>query len=762
MRLLKLLPNGEFHMTEKFLDDRIPRYAILSHTWGGQEVIFEDVFKGLGEHKHKAGYEKVKFCGEQAAKDDIQYFWVDSCCIDKSSSAELQEAITSMFRWYQRAAKCYVYLSDVSIREKRKRDESLRNTWERALRESKWFTRGWTLQELLAPTYVEFFSKEGSRLGDKQSLEQEIQEITGIPISALRGSVLSHFSAEQKFNWAKHRKTTREEDWVYSLLGVFGISIPVMYGEGRENAVRRLRNEIDNASKDQECLRHLYVTDPDADKIRIEETKGGLIVDSYHWVLENHDFIQWINNQQNHLLWIKGDPGKGKTMLLCGIIDELKKSTAETHLLSYFFCQATDSRINNSTAVLRGLLYVLIKQQPSLISHLRKQHNYAGKNLFDDANAWVALAEIFTNVLQDPSLKTTYLIIDALDECTIGCSKLVAFISEKSSVFPRVKWLVSSRNWPSIEERLDKAGRKVRLCLELNAESISAAVRSYIRYQVHRLAQEKKYDNSTREVVVDYLSANAKDTFLWVALVCQNLEKISRGRVRARLNSFLPGLDSFYDRMMKQICESEDSQLYKQILALVASVYKPITLAELASLIDMLEDISEDVESLKEIVGLCGSFLTIREGIIYFVHQSAKDYLYGTACVEIFPYGNQKAHNKIFSRSLKIMSRTLQQDICSLRNPGISIDQVKSLNLDPLDSVRYSCLYWVDHLLESNNNTGGIASVDLEDGGSVHKFLCQKFLYWLEALSLIESLSSGIVIIRKLENRLQVSINYYI
>src|SRR5436305_2223242 len=157
--------------------------------------------------------------------------------------------------------------------------------------------------------------------------------------------------------------------------------------------------------------------------MRIEETKGGLLEDSYHWILENSDFQQWRNDQQSRLLWIKGDPGEGKTMLLCGIVNELKKSLAKTDLLYYFFCQATDSRINNATAVLRGLVYLLVDQQPSLISHIRKKHDHAGKALFEDTNTWVALCEIFTDMMQDPSLNTTYMIINALNKCVIDLPK---------------------------------------------------------------------------------------------------------------------------------------------------------------------------------------------------------------------------------------------------------------------------------------------------------------------------------------------------
>jgi hypothetical protein len=177
-------------------------------------------------------------------------------------------------------------------------------------------------------------------------------------------------------------------------------------------------------------------------------------------------------------------------------------------------------------------------------------------------------------------------------------------------------------------------------------------------------------------------------------------------------------------------------------------------LIELTSLIDELEDMSDDIESLQEIIGYCGSFLTIREDVIYFVHQSAKDYLLGKAFKEIFPSGMEGTHHDIFLRSLEVMSKTLRQDVYSLSAPGFSIDQLKQPNPDPLAAARYSCLYWVDHLL--NRITTETNSSDLKDGGSVNKFLCQNYLYWLEALSLIRGLPRGIVIIRNLESKLNV------
>jgi hypothetical protein len=154
-----------------------------------------------------------------------------------------------MFRWYQNAARCYVYLSGISAADYRSGQQS-GLAWESAFRAHRWFTRGWTLQELLAPASVEFFTQDGRRLGDKKSLEQQIHEITGITIPALRERDFAQFDAKERFRWAEKRQTTHEEDWAYCLLGIFGIFMPLIYGEGKAHAIRRLKNEIDAKSRD--------------------------------------------------------------------------------------------------------------------------------------------------------------------------------------------------------------------------------------------------------------------------------------------------------------------------------------------------------------------------------------------------------------------------------------------------------------------------------------------------------------------------------
>ncbi|KAH7027799.1 kinesin light chain 1 [Microdochium trichocladiopsis] len=233
MRLLQRDEANKYTFTADLPADSAPPYAILSHTWGADEKI---------------GYRKIQFCADQAQRHGLQHFWVDTCCIDKSDAIELQTAINSMFRWYRSAERCYVFLSDVSCPSASSQQLGVMS-WEAAFRGSRWFTRGWTLQELIAPQIVEFYSKEGVFLGDKRSLEAVIRDVTGIPARALRNAPLSEFTTSEREAWVRNRETKYEEDMAYSLLGIFGVYIPLIYGEGREQAQRRLREEVQKSVK---------------------------------------------------------------------------------------------------------------------------------------------------------------------------------------------------------------------------------------------------------------------------------------------------------------------------------------------------------------------------------------------------------------------------------------------------------------------------------------------------------------------------------
>ncbi|KAF2199771.1 HET-domain-containing protein [Delitschia confertaspora ATCC 74209] len=232
MRLL----NAHTLKLESF-SSNIPPYVILSHTWSEGEVTFEDIDKPHAPYM--PGYGKIKYCCEQAVSDGFEYVWIDTCCIDKRSSSELSEAINSMYRWYWDADICYAYLADVLSGEVTSR-----------FGDSRWFTRGWTLQELLAPSVVEFYTSDWERIGTKSSLLDAVSYATGIEHGFLcdRRNV-THASIAERFSWASSRETTREEDTAYCLLGIFDINMPLLYGEGKKAFVR-LQLELMKVSSD--------------------------------------------------------------------------------------------------------------------------------------------------------------------------------------------------------------------------------------------------------------------------------------------------------------------------------------------------------------------------------------------------------------------------------------------------------------------------------------------------------------------------------
>ena len=234
---MKLLNTNSIRL-EEFIGQNIPEYAILSHTWEDDEVSFQDLQDPW--HTGKKGFAKIFKTCQLAAAAGIRYAWVDTCCIDKSSSAELTESINSMFSWYSQASECYVYLSDMSSSA----------SFTTAFPHSRWLTRGWTLQELIAPEKVNFFDQGWNFKGSKSGLSQYLATVTGIdPAILSRSKGPAAIPVAQRMAWAASRSTTRVEDTAYCLFGIFGVNMPLLYGEG-EKAFRRLQEHIIQSTPD--------------------------------------------------------------------------------------------------------------------------------------------------------------------------------------------------------------------------------------------------------------------------------------------------------------------------------------------------------------------------------------------------------------------------------------------------------------------------------------------------------------------------------
>lgn len=481
-------------------------------------------------------------------------------------------------------------------------------------------------------------------------------------------------------------------------------------------------NTINFMQSADECLHRLHVTDPRHDKERIEDTKGGLLPECYDWVLQHDDFRRWHDDQAQRLLWIRGDPGKGKTMLLCGIINELEATPDQKTPLPYFFCDASDERLCSATAVLRGLIPMLLKYDSRLRRHVKEKYDEQGSQLFDGTNAWYAMSDIFMKMLDDLKLQSVRLIIDALDECLIDLEKLLTLIT-KTSQSTTAKWLVSSRHCPRIENHLRHTAQN--RSLEINEDLVSTAVSKYIEFKVSELKQLLDYNDETASGVRNYLLCHANDTFLWVALVCQELRNTDPWDALEEVKLFPSGLNALYQRMMQQIIDQKRHvELRKQILALVATAFRPLSLTECIKLIEC-HNRSDYPEFYQSIVRTCGSFLAIREDTIYFVHQSAKEFLLdksSTTFQQILPRGLTDQHHIIFSRSLDVLSVTLKRDIYELKKPGCSIKDISPPSPDPLASLKYLSTHWVDHG-EAARLAENPAWGDLQEDGTVHTFL---------------------------------------
>ena len=503
MRLLTRQSNGKLCLTRKFLPDTTPPYAILSHTWGddSQELTYEDLSEGTGQRK--SGYKKLLFCAEQAAKDGLHHFWVDTCCIKKSSDAELSSSINSMFRWYQRANKCYAFLSDVSINENE--DSHITKRWEQAFRKSRWFTRGWTLQELLAPASVEFFSVEGQRLGDRISLKTQIHEITGIALPALEGKPLHAFAVSERNSWAANRVTTIDEDMAYCLIGIFDVSMSSRYGEGKEKAIERLNNKIrkrDDATASNQNINGTDVVDkvtvdaiirwldpPDHYtnyQIALEQRQAGTGL----WFLQHESYQNWIAGTKK-FFWLHGIAGCGKSILSSTIIEDLLKRAEDiSSTIVYFYFDFNDPQKRRTDLMVRSIMAQLLRQCDDISDTVADLFLSCEKgNRQPPLKAYLEVLRL--TISQIPRV---FLVLDALDECDERKELLESIATISGWGLDDLHVLLTSRRERDIEVNVEQVVSSENV-ISLQSDRVDPDIRAYI---VERLSEDRSLEKWAR------------------------------------------------------------------------------------------------------------------------------------------------------------------------------------------------------------------------------------------------------------------------
>ncbi|KAI0516690.1 hypothetical protein F5B22DRAFT_655854 [Xylaria bambusicola] len=571
MRLLKALEDGQLTLT-KDLTSNIPPYAIL--------LIRGDITKDTA--KHKNGYKKIEFCAQKATSDSLAYFWVDSCCIDKSNNTELTTAINSMFKWYQNAAKCYVYLSDVSCSRLRRRDDA----WKSAFRHSKWFTRGWTLQELIAPSVL--------------THRRLIHQLTGISGPALRGAPLSEFSRRERLLWAEGRITKLEEDRAYSLIGLFEISLPLVYGEGVKLAFRRLEEEIDKQEaferrdrlpdhrscsvssspfkakeRMEPCLQSLLFPEMNTRRLSVENPADETCL----WLFSHQLYQDWFIGKGENLIFLKGKPGAGKSTLMKEAFRRalLERHDSEDRVAAFFFNGKAGPLEKSALGLYRSVLYQLLPGNQDLERFCTLwEEKFSGYyNNEQKGGTWntVELQNFFSSMFRHRRTKRTIIFIDALDECKEkNIQRIVGFwervTDQASYTAARLSVCISIRDFPGITA----SGSEAIIVQNNNSHDITTYVEQKFMRSI--AAEEPQW-----KLLKDGILYKSSGVFLWVVLVVDDLLK--RRNDGGSIQYLLKQLDTVPDQLQHLFSPVKPLRLYEwhHILAFIRKP-PPLSLQE--------------------------------------------------------------------------------------------------------------------------------------------------------------------------------------
>ncbi|KAL4864042.1 hypothetical protein BDV12DRAFT_205946 [Aspergillus spectabilis] len=507
---------------------------------------------------------------------------------------------------------------------------------------------------------------------------------------------------------------------------------------------------------DRICLRALRCPDSLAVKNRLKESKDRLVHQSIEWILEDSQYKDWANGDEVGLLWIKGGAGKGKTMLSIGLIEQLARARAqdESTVVIYSFCQNADYELNTLEAILKGLILQLANQQPELKESLRRRWDTIQESFSEDVTSWQSLWNILFEMLARCKYSRVYMVVDALDECQDDdVVDFLKSIVRKGLDHPgKIKWMLTSRPWDGAERVLLAGQDQVQINLdgEHNSQSVSGAVEAYITSKVEELSRQHKYGATLKSEIEAELTERSEGTFLWVSLVCKALESVCRDNALSIVQSLPPGLHAFYDRVLNQLNQGELAEVQKcmRLLKAMMTVYRPLKVAEVASVIGLTDD--EDI--IRALVDCCASFIRLREDHIEFVHQSARDYLAGENGLSILDSRGRFGHEEIVLACLSYLSECLKPNLVDLPRPDSTRDSLEGLENKPkngiLSRVDYAAMFWVSHLKNTSNDS---------DKSQASVFLNTKLLEWLECLSLLDRLPKAIDALRALEEILKLA-----
>ena len=503
---------------------------------------------------------------------------------------------------------------------------------------------------------------------------------------------------------------------------------------------------------DYPSIQALFVTDPTDDMQMIANKKDRLLERTDLWMLKDATYLKWLKEDRSRVLWLHGDPGKGKTMLAIALIEEFTKKMQQVEsnpkqALVYFFCDTQDDRRRTASLILRGITYQILCQHPYLAVYLRNEYEKQREQLFTSRNSLQALWRIFNTIVKNSHLQELYVVIDALDECDMDSMEtllvlLEPYIDLQEDYFEQsdqkhldcpIKWLLTSRNELRIKQPLTGS---LDISLEENASHVDDVVLRFIDFKVKQLTRVKHYDETLRSLVEEKLREKAEGTFLWVALACRELSKPSVRSVDTQevLLQLPSGIIPLYTRIMDQVLTSSDEKsiLYiKSILQSMVVAIRPLTLPELAVVAGLPKQYQRSVYVLEEYVQQCGSMVTVRQRHAHFVHLSAKTYLQQAQFVDLSAGTHllENGRGTIVSKDLRVEHRNvavhclkyvydesrhwIEAEDLSTSRANISGDAMRAEKAG-MAWPEYPMLFWIDHARDASDDIAD--QIDLNSG----------------------------------------------
>jgi WD40 repeat protein len=559
------------------------------------------------------------------------------------------------------------------------------------------------------------------------------------------------------------RELTGWDNWAESLGMIFtaetalDCDMKVYFNSEIYSILRELRDKARREVRRlaQQDLRDIFHVDPKHEIEEIEGRRDHLIEGTWEWIRkrpEFRDFCDWDNVHSSRLLWITGTTGVGKTYLGIAIIRELEllRETSGGPCTSYFFIQGSSVDFDNPRAALRCLIWMLLREQPWLMSHYHETFDPAGREVLNNKEtSFYTLRDIFRRIVRDPRLSKVYFILEGVDECSDSERhhriELLDLIRSTLSTTLNIKWLVSSVGEPGIKSQLKKCEGFRRLDLDSEVDTMHDALHRYIGQKLKDLGKDKNYGLAVQTRIAEELEIKAEGNFLMASSIFDELQVCLSVDAERILRETPRSLNELYAQAMNRINKLSGSYPHycRNVLAVMAIVQEPIHLEELSSLTEL------PVKDLEDVVWKCIVFLSVHKKMVSRKSQSTYEYISRDARNTIFPNGKGEVHSRITSKLLQSMSSILKRDIYNLKNPGIMIDDVVMPASDPLVPVRYACFHWIDHVTQIPSKTYSYNET------AIDSFMRVDFLYWLEALSLMKHLPDGINQLSKLEKAIE-------